>query len=203
VTPKTGESALMRVTRSPLPRIGRSPEPSPSLLTGPGADQSEGLSRLALRIRGPQTLAGWGLRRRGSCLRRDGEVPRAGRYTQRTTNSARRALAPQRPFPCSRICSRTRRWRAGQNITKGRFRRTSRAYVTQIGTARHGCRKTHNPLVVGSIPTGPTENRAVFLCEFGTSVSLWLRHLCLTARPGFGSWATVASVPMSHQFHRS
>ena len=30
------------------------------------------------------------------------------------------------------------------------------------------------------------------------SVPLWLRHPCPTPRPGFGSWATVASAPVSH-----
>jgi hypothetical protein len=33
------------------------------------------------------------------------------------------------------------------------------------------------------------------------SVSAWLRLVCLAFRPGFGSWATLAPVPVSHLFH--
>ena len=40
-------------------------------------------------------------------------------------------------------------------------------------------------------------------CGFGTCVPQWPRYLCPTLWPGFGSWATLASVPVSHQLHVS
>jgi hypothetical protein len=55
----------------------------------------------------------------------------------------------------------------------------------------------------GSNPLSSTHKSRPPVLEFGTSVSLWLRYLCQTLRPGFGSWATLASVPLSHQFHPS